>query len=459
MKIFALINILQSSIISYEVIRKSFASQQYHQNEDEANDHYFIDKHYRRDKSSYDRRNESSFDRRIEFYRDEFRDRSNDKFQNRRSKKCFVCDKFDCWSINHSEKKRDDSKKRFADRFSQFKNNNRLHQYICEYESTDENDDHDEMIQYFEEFSISSIIPASISATISAASSTDFTNALLIELESNELFLTSFDELQKIEFDNITSLLVNQAFEHHFIAKNCIIITILINKSFNFISTTDSRYDDREFKGILMNCDAAKRSIESIEQFKALERISNDDVKLNTKTVESSIRFGIDNTLILRFVNLNTLLEIITFHIVEINIPFLLCLNDLNRLSIYFNNLINQMMQKILNITTNIQTDSKIRRHSVIRRYGHAFLLWIARNIFLRRHICSKHLFAKIILNYSLSKFWSFSLSFWTSRSLRLLRNFFICLIVICWKTLWKNFEVIFELILLTQIQIFHHLI
>ncbi len=96
MKIFALINILQSSIISYEVIRKSFASQQYHQNEDEANDHYFIDKHYRRDKSSYDRRNESSFDRRIEFYRDEFRDRSNDKFQNRRSKKCFVCDKFDC---------------------------------------------------------------------------------------------------------------------------------------------------------------------------------------------------------------------------------------------------------------------------------------------------------------------------------------------------------------------------
>ncbi len=91
-------NILQSSIINYEVVRKFFAQQQhqYHQNENEIDDHYFTDKQYRRDESSYDRRDESSSDRRVEFYLDE-RDRSNDKFQfNRRSKKCFVCDKFDC---------------------------------------------------------------------------------------------------------------------------------------------------------------------------------------------------------------------------------------------------------------------------------------------------------------------------------------------------------------------------
>jgi hypothetical protein len=181
-------------------------------------------------------------------------------------------------------------KKRFADRFLQFRNNNRLHQYIIKYESKDDEiDDHDEMIQYFEKFSIS------FSASISAISSTNFINALLIEFESNELFLTSFDELQSIEFDIIINLLANQTFEHRFFAKNCIIIIIFINESFNFISTTDSRYDDRELKSILMNCDAAKRSIENIEQFKVLERMSNN-VKLNTKTVESSIKFDIDNT-------------------------------------------------------------------------------------------------------------------------------------------------------------------
>ncbi len=197
MNTFILMNILQSSIINYEIVRKSFAHQQYHQN-DEIDDHYFIDKQYRRD------RDKSSSGRRVEFYRDE-RDKLNDKFQfNRRFKKCFVCDKFDCWSINHSEKKRDDSKKRFSNRFSQFRDSNRLHQYICEYESTDDDEinDHDEMIQYFEEFSISisAIIFASISAIIFAISFTNIINAFLIEFDSNELFLTSFDELQNIEF-------------------------------------------------------------------------------------------------------------------------------------------------------------------------------------------------------------------------------------------------------------------
>ncbi len=96
--ILILTNTLQSSIINYEVVRKFSAHQQYYQNENEIDDHYFIDKQYRCDESLYDRRDESSFNRRIEFYRDVFRDndKSNNKFQNRRFKKCFVCDKFNC---------------------------------------------------------------------------------------------------------------------------------------------------------------------------------------------------------------------------------------------------------------------------------------------------------------------------------------------------------------------------
>jgi hypothetical protein len=46
-----------------------------------------------------------------------------------------------------------------------------------------------------------------------------------------------------------------------------------------------------------------------------------------------------------------------------VNISFLLCLNDFDRLSIYFNNLINKIVQHE-------------QRYFVIRRYGHAFLLW-----------------------------------------------------------------------------------
>jgi hypothetical protein len=227
------------------------------------------------------------------------------------------------------------------------------------------------MIQYFEKISISSF--ANIFAIISAILSTNI-NAFLIEFESSELFLISVHELQNIKF--VINSLTNQIFKHCLISKNCIIIIISINKFFNFISTIDWEYDDREFKNILVSCDAADRLIEDIEQFKALKRISND-VKLNTKTNKSSIKYDIDNTLILKFIKLNIPLEVITFHIVKVNTSFLLCLNNLNRLKLYFNNLINEMIQKISyqNIT-NFQINSKIQRHSVIRRYDHAFLLW-----------------------------------------------------------------------------------
>ncbi len=90
----ALINVLQTSIVNYEVVQKALV-QQYSQDQ---NDQYFIDRQYRReDETSFDRRDRSDeySDRRDEF-RDEFRDKSNDKFQNRRSKRCFVCEKPDC---------------------------------------------------------------------------------------------------------------------------------------------------------------------------------------------------------------------------------------------------------------------------------------------------------------------------------------------------------------------------
>ncbi len=89
----ALINVLQASIVNYEIIQKIFV-QQYSQDQD---DQYFTDRQYRRGESSFDRRDDDySNDRRGEF-RDEFRDRSNDRYQsNRRLKKCFVCEKSDC---------------------------------------------------------------------------------------------------------------------------------------------------------------------------------------------------------------------------------------------------------------------------------------------------------------------------------------------------------------------------
>ncbi len=217
-----------------------------------------------------------------------------------------------------------------------------MNQYIADYESINDSDD-EYVTQYFDELAISSALETDIK---------------LIEFESDELFLTSFDEFQDIE--SFTSALADKAFQHRLISID--IINSFIDESFNYISTTNSRYDDIEFKDILVNCDAADRSIEDMNQFKALQRISNDNVALNKKTIDSSIKFEIDNTLILKFVELDTSFEMITFHIIKINILVLLCLNDFDRSDIYFNNLINEIVQHE-------------QRHLVIRRYDHAFLL------------------------------------------------------------------------------------
>jgi hypothetical protein len=87
-------------------------------------------------------------------------------------------------------------------------------------------------------------------------------------------------------------------------------------------------------------------------------------------------------------IELNISLEQLIFHIVKVNTSFLLCLVDLDRFEVYFNNLINELMQKrliIINLQIDmknlsfiifIQTDMKIINHSIIRRYKHAFLLW-----------------------------------------------------------------------------------
>ncbi len=173
--------------------------------------------------------------------------------------------------------------------------------------------------------------------------------------------MTSFDELKLLNIESFTNSLADKAFQHRLIATD--IINVFINESFDlsYISISDSRYDDTELKDILMNCDAADRLIDSMSQFKALQRISN--VVINKKTIKSNIKLKIDNTLILEFVELDTSLEMITFHIIRINIPFLLCLNDFDELNIYFNNLINEIVQHE-------------KRPLVIRRYDHAFLLW-----------------------------------------------------------------------------------
>ncbi len=232
------------------------------------------------------------------------------------------------------QKKRNDSKKRFSNRHSQYKislkYDRRLKQYIADFEEIIISDSDDEdATQYFDDLSFTSSMIDEIK---------------LIEFESNELFLTSLDELQNIKC--IISSFADKTFKHRLTSKD--IINALINESFDFtyVSIIESRYDDREFKSILIDCDIARRSTAEINQFTVLQRLNNS-IRLEQSTIKSKIQFDIDSISIMSTIELNTSLKLMIFHIVEINTSFFLFLVDLNRLEVYFNNMTNELMQKM----------------------------------------------------------------------------------------------------------------
>ena len=131
---------------------------------------------------------------------------------------------------------------------------------------------------------------------------------------------------------------------------------------YSFTKSADLRYNESEFKGLLIDSGAATRSTGGIGQLKALQRILSVEVD-KTTAGSTNLVFGIGSTSSIGTVNLDTPLGMIVFYIVQVNTPFLLCLADMDKLGAFFNNLTNEVVQSN-------------RSHPVIRRYGHAFLLW-----------------------------------------------------------------------------------
>jgi hypothetical protein len=247
-----------------------------------------------------------------------------------------------------------------------------------------------------------------------------------IDSESKTYFIVvdSIDDSKTIAA--IIIMLADKTFKHRLISMNS--ITSSANSiSYNYNVFIVSRYDDREFKNILIDHDATDYSFEDIEQFTILQRINKTFLILNKKRI-IFFRFNIDEIFLIDTVNLKISVDVITFHIVLVQTSFLLCLVDMNRLRFYFNNLINMFIEersinKILfrkkldathsnqikrfqtqilmsskflirneemifdlqidikiehhsiKMMNNFYTNMKKKHHSMIRRYDHAFLL------------------------------------------------------------------------------------
>jgi hypothetical protein len=238
---------------------------------------------------------------------------------------------------NHTNKKIDDSKKRFANRNLQWKTRQefqrRLNQFIIEFK---DNQKDDFIAQFFEKLNID------VDVSFENTSFNEFVINFNNESKSFFIFIDLLNNLNTII--TIINMLVNKIFKHKIILINNITIFV-VSISYIYKIFTASKYDDREFKEILIDHDASDFSSKNIEQFTTLQRISKTTFILNKKKI-IFFKFDINEVFFIDTINLNIFVDVITFHIVLVQVSFLLCFVDMNRLRFYFNNLINMLIEK-----------------------------------------------------------------------------------------------------------------
>ncbi len=253
--------------------------------------------------------------------------------------------------------------------------NKRIDQYIAEYkELEDENDQNtnDELIKEMKALMI------------------DFSSFLsLFEKNENaETFIIIFESMKNPQSMIID--LVNRSFSHYLIdfhtdmkeicsKKELSIITVHIDMkntnhdSFAYVMIFD-RYISEKFYEMMIDSSASTKSTAEYDQYLAFKKNKIDssvDLDLS-RTDAVNVQFDIESASSIESLIIDTSFEIVKFHVIKADTSFLLSLADMNRLKVYFNNVINSLVQMI-KIPNEILRKKK--SYSVIRRFDHEFLL------------------------------------------------------------------------------------
>ena len=252
-------------------------------------------------------------------------------------KLCFVCKKEDCWSSKHTPEER----KRSYDAFKESKggkgmSDKRMHQYITDFEGFHEDQDYNAMIDGIElpeEEDPDSRYHMSSSTCFVTESGGDIGSTKAIELLEG---LQQQSMLHAMSRLNLSGPLDQDAF-------------------------LTNRYSSGIFMGIMIDTGASYRSTAGDDQFLALQRIQRVSLD-KSRAGEANVTFGIGSTTSLGTADVRTPLGVITFHIVPADVPFLLCLQDMNQLQVKYDNLENVLIQRSI-------------RTPVVVAFGHPWML------------------------------------------------------------------------------------
>ena len=180
-------------------------------------------------------------------------------------------------------------------------------------------------------------------------------------IEPPETFLTSISTLTIDDAENFTSILIDRAFAHVLTGFD-ILLTQSSESTIMVYSPHYGHYSDKLFYSIMIDTGAATHSTAGLRQSFAYSKIYGD-IQID-KTKSHTFQFGIGSTMSIGVTVINTPVDNIDFHIVEANIPFILCLRDMKTLNIYLDNICNLL----------VSTSTQVWQ--VVKKFGHLFLLW-----------------------------------------------------------------------------------
>ena len=170
-----------------------------------------------------------------------------------------------------------------------------------------------------------------------------FAASTFFKSESSEIFFISFGALQhaKIMIINFNQ----RVFEHE------LGIIESLNKFHDF-ETSDSfayvisdRYISNEFYEIMIDTDVFKYSTVDYEQYLVYKAIYDVNIDF-FKTEAIYVQFDIGFISFIKSIIIAIFIDQVEFHIVKTDTPFLLCLVDLDRFKVYFNNVENILVSK-----------------------------------------------------------------------------------------------------------------
>ncbi|KAI6249905.1 hypothetical protein HI914_02027 [Erysiphe necator] len=296
---------LRSSI---EASLNDFPPRQFMNNNHNLIDQFYLDRRYNTNRQgSYNnvgKRNHDREDLRENNYRQE-RFSNNKKGQRMWKKKCLICGKEGCWSTKHPI----DERRRARN------------QYLAHCQYTGD-------------------------------TSKDFAT-YLVGYEGHDMDTNEDDYLSDLEDENysadIENYLMNQAYLHQLTGTDA--LKEQQNTPANQFLIED-RYSRTVFQVILPDTGAAKFSTAGLEKFLVLSR-ENSSIKLDKSTAGlASVCFGKGSTVTsIGTTLISTPLGETTFHILNTPTPFLLCLTDMDRMGVYFNNTTDELVKENIRIT------------------------------------------------------------------------------------------------------------